>query len=352
MSDAIISRRGYTSAGKPELRTEIIAFSQDWTVPNTIKGNTAVRIFGGGGGSVSCGGGSGWMNNGEFALNAGDVITVTIGDGGYNNNAGGSTSFGTYLSANGGSPGQDWSGGSGGAGGGTSGASGSGIYGGTGYQFGGGGSGQYGGDGGIWGGGGYGKSNTRSKGGAGNGGTYGGGGGSTLYTTNNNVGRGGSYGGNGASVDWSSTYKHTFIRNAVNGTNTWGNGSVPQDCWGYGLAGTTGAKNTYDADDGWTNTLYPGGGGGFGGNGGSNDGGGGGYGGDGGSNRGGGGGYGRTAKGGNNGGGGGGWYGCGCDGGGGGGYGNASKTATPGFAAGGSSGYPGGKGVCILQYYA
>lgn len=48
MSDAIISRRGYTSAGKPELRTEIIAFSQDWTVPNTIKGNTAVRIFDGG----------------------------------------------------------------------------------------------------------------------------------------------------------------------------------------------------------------------------------------------------------------------------------------------------------------
>ena len=51
MSEAIISRRGWTSEGKPELMTEIITDSRNWTVPKTIVGSTIdVLIFGGGGG--------------------------------------------------------------------------------------------------------------------------------------------------------------------------------------------------------------------------------------------------------------------------------------------------------------
>ena len=50
MSEAIISRRGWTSEGKPELRTEYITATQDWTAPDGLKGSVSVRIFGGGGG--------------------------------------------------------------------------------------------------------------------------------------------------------------------------------------------------------------------------------------------------------------------------------------------------------------
>ena len=48
MSEAIISRRGYDANGKPELRTEIITGTTNWTVPNSIRNTTiSVRIFGG-----------------------------------------------------------------------------------------------------------------------------------------------------------------------------------------------------------------------------------------------------------------------------------------------------------------
>ena len=47
MSEAIISRRGWTAAGKPELRTETITGSTTWTVPQAIRSNISVRIFGG-----------------------------------------------------------------------------------------------------------------------------------------------------------------------------------------------------------------------------------------------------------------------------------------------------------------
>ena len=64
MSEAIISRRGWTSDGKPELRTETITGTTNWTVPN-YKGTVSVRIFGGGGGGdYASGGGGGYMNNG------------------------------------------------------------------------------------------------------------------------------------------------------------------------------------------------------------------------------------------------------------------------------------------------
>ena len=184
MSEAIISRRGYTAEGKPEWHTETITGSTTWTVPKTIKGNISVLIFGGGGSGLSpnsdnvCGGGgSGWMNNGEFSIAGGTQIPITIGNGGsLAGQSGGTTTFGTYLSANGGVNGgyslMRFYGGSGGAGGGGS------DDGGTGYQFGGGG-GKFrsGGRGGTWGGGGGSGLELRSASDGGDGGTYGGGGG-------------------------------------------------------------------------------------------------------------------------------------------------------------------------------
>ena len=121
MSEAIISRRGYNSAGKPTLVTETIISNTTWKVPNHY-GNISVMIFGGGGGGcgidqlsstgqqytyAGSGGGGGWMNNGEFSIQNKTSVSITIGKGGQGNNggsasAGGTSSFGTYLSANGG----------------------------------------------------------------------------------------------------------------------------------------------------------------------------------------------------------------------------------------------------------
>ena len=178
MSEAIISRRGWTSEGKPELRTEVITGSTNWIVPKYKGGSVSVLMFGRGGNGGIYPGGSGWMNNGQFTnLTPGQSIPIVVE---------GSVSFGTYLSANGGGYGNSsgyFTGGSGGAGGGC---------GGTGYQFGGGGQSDWvghGGEGGIWGGGGGGgwysnKTAGQDGGGAssrsmdgGNGGMYGGGGG-------------------------------------------------------------------------------------------------------------------------------------------------------------------------------
>ena len=48
------------------------------------------------------GGGSGYINNGKIYLYEGNDIFVSIGEGGVLNSFGGTTAFGTYLSANGG----------------------------------------------------------------------------------------------------------------------------------------------------------------------------------------------------------------------------------------------------------
>ena len=160
MGEAIISRGfsgsngGGTSGENGNFRTEIITASTLWKVPENLKdGTVSVRIFGGGGGgnyqANSGGGAGGYMNNDTINLNGQSEIYITIGSGGAPNSYGGTTSFGTYLSALGGRCGYDGDGGSGGSGGGGS------SYGGTGYQFGGGGAiRRYGGPGGKWGGGG------------------------------------------------------------------------------------------------------------------------------------------------------------------------------------------------------
>ena len=343
MSEAIISRRGWGEAGKPtppELKTEYITANQTWNVPNHI-GAITVRIFGGGGGSnnrgTHGGGGGGWMNNGDLEIANGTPIQITIGAGTIS--TGGTTSFGTYLSAAGGRAGSANRGGSGGSGGFGMGR------GGDGYQFGGGGSLDHGGNGGIWGGGGGGSW-------GGNGGKYGGGGGGST------VGYGGEYGGRGGRSGLA----------AENGTNTIGNFNVSADCRGAGLAG---------ASMNYTSNGYEGGGGGgggYGGNGGDGGygddylglagcgGGGGGYGGnggDGGNNRyggGGGGGYGLRADGGKNGGGGAGYY-CPPNGDGGGGFGMWVGSSLTQFGSGADSAsrYESSKagigGICIIQYY-
>lgn len=402
MSEAIISRRG-SSGGKfiGVLKTEYVVENVNWVCP-AHNGNISVRIFGGGGASNgSGGGGGGWMNNADLNIPAGTMVPVTIGAGGslayhfyLQGFSGGTTSFGTYLSANGGEFGGNANGGNGGAGGG-------GPNGGIGYQFGGGG-GSNGGNGGMWGGGGgatsyAGSGGTYGGGGGvygsiyaseapyykgGNGGTYGGGGGGCECCT---VGIGGTYGGNGGSN----------AADAENGTNTssWTNvyniGGVLLR--GRGLGGTKDIIIKSSA-----NMVVGGGGGGFGGNGGCGyfystykytyGGGGGGYGGDGGPSRnftepsdgsvdgggggggfggnggwakGGGGGYGRGADGGNGAGGGGGYFSRGGNNaGGGGGYGDGGDAGmSGGFGAGGGgrtsyiNGTIGGSGICIIQYY-
>lgn len=187
MAESLIVRKGGSGSGSfiGELKTEIITSNLNWVVPKVRNNQISVRIFGGGGagsndatyapsgGSVIGGGGSGggggWMNNAIFTnLTPGQVIPITIGIGGnigYNTTySGGTSAFGSYLSANGGEKatlssyntgdsivgiGKGGGGGNGGSGGGTGGSNG-----GIGYQFGGGGSSQYGGRGGMWGGGG------------------------------------------------------------------------------------------------------------------------------------------------------------------------------------------------------
>ena len=284
MAEAIISRRG--SSSDMELRTEIITGNVNWTAPKTLKNNIiSVRIFGGGGyygpkSGAWCGG-SGWMNNAEITVTPGQVIPVTIGRFVNSNNStirgttGGTTTFGTYLSANGGS-GNDGGAGSCGigyqfGGGGGNGTNDSGSNGG---MWGGGGGGSIrlgrGGNGGMYGGGGGGSVTDESRyldgTRGGNGGTYGGGGGAGgsvyLYSSgsriySNNCGIGGTYGGNGGTANTP----------AENGTNTIGIASVPANLRGNGISGTVGCtKRIIKGDNTSINvTVYFDGGGGYGG---------------------------------------------------------------------------------------
>ena len=292
MSNVIISRRGgsSSSSGGSTLKTKYITFTQNWIVPGGAKNNEfSIRIFGAGGSVAGGGGGSGWMNNEVYNnLTVGQYIPITIGSGNINGGSTGSSSFGTYLSANsgagawGGSGGIEmWSGG-------------------TGFQFGGGGGGN-GGDGGVWGGGGGGgvwgggrEANRGGNGGtygggggganAGNGGTYGGGGGCTYGRTNqwtplNSIkkGIGGIYGGNGTFC--SNALNMSNITPAQNGinTSTWTNvfndgngyfrgwGIVFNNHSGGGGFGGNGGKSMYNVA-GECGYYGGGGGGGYGSN--------------------------------------------------------------------------------------
>ena len=125
MGEALLIKTGGTgsggSSGRNGLITEIFTSNTLWKVPEGIRNNeVSVRIFGGGGGGYCGGGGSGRMNNDIINISNESEIFITIGSGGsfvYNNCSGGSSSFGTYLSALGGSGGNGQTGGNGGSGG-------------------------------------------------------------------------------------------------------------------------------------------------------------------------------------------------------------------------------------------
>ena len=323
MAESLIVRKGGSGSGSfiGELKTEIITSNLNWVVPKVRNNQISVRIFGGGGAGNSgptlspigssymssggSGGGGGWMNNAIFTnLTPGQVIPIVIGIGGtieYNTTySGGTSTFGSYLSANGGEKatsssynattgiGTGGGGGNGGSGGGTGGSNG-----GIGYQFGGGGSSQHGGRGGMWGGGGGGGINggtggTYGGGGgagflgtAGTGGTYGGGGGAGCrfngYNSSiwkyGNRGIGGTYGGNGGGTGLRNNTSYTNTNIAQNGTNTstWTN--VFNDGNGYFRGDGLQGKYQYTNYNASTQSEYycicgGGGGGGFGGNGG------------------------------------------------------------------------------------
>ena len=347
------------------LKTAIITQDTEWIVPETADGIIHVRLFGGGAGGFTDGYGKnggcgGCMAVGDFNIDPSNKVPITIGAGGTGSTygdasklTGGTSSFGTYLSANGGSAS------SGGSGGGGGGGSGDRATGGIGLNFGGGGGG--GGDNG-------------NGGAGGNGGEYGGGGGAGypgVWVNTGTVlagGSGGTYGGNGGSMT-----KGGSPQSGSAGTDT---RTLELDFTGEGKGGTAGqlagggggGYGGNGGNGGTTGDGGGGGGGGYGGNGGtggtggnydSNDyagggGGGGGYGGNGGN--GGNGGDGNRNSG---GGGGGGGYGPTSTGGNGGSNGGSGEDAA-GYAAGGGassrhdSGYNSGNGtpgICIITYY-
>ncbi|NCB04482.1 MAG: hypothetical protein EOM69_03045, partial [Clostridia bacterium] len=133
---------------KKRLFTELILESRLWTCPDGVT-SVNVRLFGGGGAGASKneygggGGGGGHMAYASLEVIPGVGYPVTIGAGGKNNGgtgeSGGITSFGTLLSASGGSAATmaNGNGGDGGSGGG-----------GHNYASGNGGNGSYGGGGG------------------------------------------------------------------------------------------------------------------------------------------------------------------------------------------------------------
>ena len=316
---------------KRRLQTEIITEDTDWACPDNAVGDVLVRCFGGGGGGGGCwtgsarycgggGGGGGHMGVGtvDSALLVGKTVTITIGTGGAGAkgsavaSTGGTTSFGTYVSANGGSGGSSQDGGAGGTGGGGGGIEDRDENG----YVGKGGAGSYGGGGGA---GGANYSDSYGTATGGNGGTYGGGGGAgRKYTTTYVGGTGGDHGGNGGSTR----------EGGSAGTDT---SALVVDFPGAGGGGSAGYLN--NPGDGYGG----GGGGGYGGAGGAaskmGGGGGGGY-----------GGIGKTGK-----------YQSYSyyAGGGGGGYGAANYGAggNGAITSNTTAGETGTKGCCVIQYY-
>lgn len=236
---ASVGRSGVLPGLKWKLQTRIYTKNDTFVMPGNVRDNEIrVMCYGGGGGvinntytSISGGGGGGWMNIITLNnINTLQSINITIGKG--TRSTGGTTTFGNYVSANGGRFGNCYtsadrygtSGGDGGSGGGggccLDALIGVGeASGGRGYQFGGGGTG-----GSIY----IGINGTslppaidstanqmgdgKNVPKAGNGGKWGGGGGCSMlvwsssipplwcrrYYSNNSKGIGGALGGNGS----------------------------------------------------------------------------------------------------------------------------------------------------------
>ena len=320
MSEAIISKKRINKTVLvPTLKTEIITSNTNWTVPNHV-GNISVMVYGAGSGSTirtataasspgyipetwfagTYGGCGGFMNNGDFNIDEGEQVRITIGRGGvggwFNSSglsnsgggSGGTTSFGAYLSANGASQ--------------LAGGSTSSYNNAVAYQFGGG----AGIDGGTYGGGGGCLNTSHAIYGSffpsaymvGNGGTYGGGGGGTYWYEDYNDygtegGDGGTYGGGGSGWGRSTSSRH--YHSSMGGTYGGNGGTISLNTEYYvsSQSGTSGSgwinghkSNEYksgsrynagsrtnflvNSSSGSAGTVYcSGGGGGYGGNGGS-----------------------------------------------------------------------------------
>lgn len=353
--------------------------SSSWRAPDDLLENevTVFCIGGGGGGGQGGqggdgdpggggGGGSGYFTIKKVTVTPGSTYSITIGAGGTassslgsNGGDGGTTRFGSLVSASGGKGGKGTSTPSGGSGG-DGGAGGGGGRGG-GANRNSNGPGGDGGNGSKYGGGGGGGAAT-GVGSGGNGGLgLGGGGGAGNYYNSNNIGTGGtSYSGGGSGGTGSTTEGQGTLgkRGTALSSN---NSDIPNKNFLH-ISGDPGSRQTTQ-DYGGT------GGGGIGGKGGdvgrapyslgTGGGGGGGYGGQGGrSLDGGGGGGGYGSKGGD--GGDSGPYGSGAGGGGGGFFsdgGNAGTGTAMSRGAGGGGGGPGkagkgGSGVCGIIYFA
>ena len=134
--NVVITHDGATAGGIPLLREDrprgytkmevFTATGSTWTqTGKTDLKRIRVTCYGGGGGGGSGTGGGGGGGIGFVVLEASAVttnVTVTVGAGGAIDGTGGTSSFGTYITATGGSPGSNLNGGAGGT------ASGSGVY--------------------------------------------------------------------------------------------------------------------------------------------------------------------------------------------------------------------------------
>lgn len=301
------------------LKLSFITESTNWVAPKAVDQRFRVVAVGGGGGngggSRSGGGGSGYIIIDEVVIPEGETVSVVCGAGGATKVDGGNTSFGSYVTANGGKAGSPASGNNGGAGG-DGGAGGGGGAASTSTT----GTGGKGGNGGTYGGGGGGGGSTtyddetsqqyKGTGGAGgNGGTYGGGGGGGYGGGSSKVGAagtGGAHGGNGGKGGYYNSVAGSggngnpfagsyladllpFIKEldfeCFNGKG--GNGAAKSTAFygannhtgggggggGYGGKGGNGARVCQTNDDGYAYLLFyngsGGGGGGYGGKGGN-----------------------------------------------------------------------------------
>jgi hypothetical protein len=129
----VVVHDGATAGGVPLLREDrprgytklefITATNTTWTQSGkTDLKRIRVTAYGGGGGGAASGGGGGSGGIGFCTLEANVIttnVTVTVGAGGAPGASGGSSSFGSYITATGGSPGSGRSGGAGGTASGT-----------------------------------------------------------------------------------------------------------------------------------------------------------------------------------------------------------------------------------------
>lgn len=271
-------------------KTEIITTSGTWTNTTGSELSAKVMCFGGGGGAyaestVSGGGGGGYMSTQTVTLAANASVNVTIGSSGTNSkytngsaaSNGGTTSFGTYVSANGGKTSDNYgAGGDGGTGGGSC------VWRKTNNPNVGapGGDGQYGGGGG--GGGGecttYSKPNAVAGGNGGSGGSYGGGGGGGGASNNNSQAYGSYTSANGGSGGYSSSYGRGGAGGGINVSSTQSiasdgvNGSAGENTnsvSGLDFVGSGSAGSGYKLSASLNEAEGGGGGGGGGGYGGS-----------------------------------------------------------------------------------